>query len=64
MLETPEIGLIKKIRFFKDATEIQQDFRGHSRASRYICEKNNQKYFIKIYNNNRVEDLLKIDKVY
>lgn len=64
MLETPEIELIKKIRFFKDATGIQQDFRGHSRASRYICEKNNQKYFIKIYNNNRVEDLLKIDKVY
>lgn len=64
MLELPEIELIKKIKFFDDATKIQQDFRGHSRALRYICEKNNQKYFIKIYNNNRIEDLLKIENVY
>ena len=64
MLEVPKIELIKKIKFLENATEITQDLRGHSRALRYICEKNNQKYFIKIYNNNRIEDLVKIENVY
>lgn len=58
------IEVINKIKFFDNATQIQQDFRGHSRALRYICKKNNQKYFIKIYNNNRLEDLLNIENVY
>lgn len=64
MLEVPQIELIKKIKFLDDATKIQQDFRGHSSALRYICKKDNQKYFIKIYNSNRIQDLLNIEEVY
>ena len=64
IVEATQLDKEEILKLKDDTTKIQQDFRGHSRALRYICEKNNQKYFIKIYNNNRIEDLLKIENVY
>lgn len=63
-LNTEENRLLKQISFFESCSSIEQDFRGHSSALRYICEKNNQKYFIKIYKNNRLKDIKYIDSIY
>lgn len=56
--------IICKLNFFNDCDFIEQDFRGHSSALRFICEKGKEKYFVKIYGNNRVNDLKYIDSVY
>ena len=56
--------LISKIDFFKKCKTIKQDFSGHSSALRYICEKNNSKYFVKIYDGNILEQIKNIASVY
>lgn len=61
---TMEDLLLNQIEFFKSCSSIEQDFRGHSSALRYICEKDNQKYFIKIYESNRLNDIKIIDNIY
>ena len=38
--------LISKIDFFKKCKNVKQDFSGYSSALRYICEKDNKKYFL------------------
>lgn len=50
--------------FLKLMDNIKEDFRGHSRAIRLICEQNNIKYFVKIYDNDRRNDLNEIYNVY
>ena len=49
--------LISKIDFFKKCKNVKQDFSGYSSALRYICEKDNKKYFIKIYDGNNLEQI-------
>ncbi len=61
---TNEDILIDSIPFFWECTSITQDLRGHSTAFRYICEKQNKTYFVKIYKNNRIKDLDYIEDVY
>lgn len=56
--------LISKIDFFKKCKTIKQDFSGHSSALRYICEKDNSKYFVKIYDGNILEQIKNIASVY
>lgn len=56
--------LLKKINFFNKCIILEQDFRGHSSALRFICELENQKYFVKIYLNDRVNDLNLIQAIY
>ncbi len=38
-INTEENRLLKQISFFESCSSIEQDFRGHSSALRYICEK-------------------------
>ena len=64
MIEVKDIEPIKKITFFDYMDNIKQDFRGHSRALRYVCTKGNNKYFVKIYENNRTNDINNIINIY
>lgn len=56
--------LISKIDFFKKCKDVKQDFSGYSSALRYICEKDNKKYFIKIYDENNLEQIKEIEVIY
>ena len=56
--------LISKIDFFKKCKDVKQDFSGYSSALRYICEKDNKKYFIKIYDGNNLEQIKEIEVIY
>lgn len=56
--------LTSKINFFRNCKTIKQDFSGYSSALRYICEKDNKKYFVKIYNGNNLEQIKNIDSIY
>lgn len=56
--------MLKAIKFLQDSDLIEQDFRGHSSALRYICTRNTQKYFIKIYEGNRLENIEFVDSIY
>ena len=62
MIEEKEI--LNKINFLKNCTYIEQDFSGHSSALRFICKVKEQKYFIKIYENNELLNLEYIDNIY
>lgn len=62
--ETENIQILKRIDLIKEGFLIEQDFRGCSSALRYICQKQNQKYFVKIYKMNRIEDIEYIDSIY
>ncbi len=61
---TNEDILIDSVPFFKECTSIIQDLRGHSKALRYICEKEDKTYFTKIYMHNRIDDLDYIESIY
>lgn len=56
--------ILKKISFLQESDSVEQDFRGHSNALRYICTKKGKKYFIKLYEGNRLEDIESVDKIY
>lgn len=64
MVDVQDIEPIKEIKFFNDMDNIKQDFRGHSRALRYVCTKENNKYFVKIYESNRMKDINNINNIY
>lgn len=64
VIDVKDIEPIKEIEFFNDMDNIEQDFRGHSRALRYVCTKGNNKYFIKIYENDRIRDINEINNIY
>lgn len=64
MLNKEKKDLLSHITFFNDCFSIEEDFRGHSSALRYICKKNGKKYFIKIYENNRLRDIADVEKIY
>lgn len=57
-------SLLEHITFLNHCSRLEQDFRGHSSALRYICEKNRQKYFVKIYENNRLKNLDYVESIY
>lgn len=57
-------NLLSYITFLDQCSFIEQDFRGHSSALRYICQKNGKKYFVKIYKNNRSKDLDYVESIY
>lgn len=59
-----ENNIINKIKFFKECSKIEHNLSGHSSATRYICEKDNKKYFVKILNENKMISIEFIDKVY
>lgn len=56
--------LLEHITFFYQCSFIEQDFRGYSSALRYICEKNEKKYFVKIYENDRLKELDYVENIY
>lgn len=56
--------LISKIDFFKECKTIEQNFGGYSSDLRYICEDDNNKYFVKIYNEDNLERIKNIDFIY
>ncbi len=58
------MDLINYFTFFKNSDEIQEDFKGHYSATRFVVTKEENKYFIKIYVGNRVDDLHNINKIY
>ena len=62
MIEDNE--MLNKIEILKNCSYIEQDFRGHSHAIRYIAGDNGNKYFIKISNGNRKESLNWINDIY
>lgn len=64
MIDVQDIEPINEIKFFDNMDNINQDFRGHSRALRYICTNGNNKYFVKIYENNRIKDINYINNIY
>lgn len=57
-------NLLEQIIFLKSCSYLEQDLRGYSSALRYICEKDGQKYFVKIYENNRLNDLDYVESIY
>lgn len=63
-LSDEEQEIIKHVSFFDLCSSVVQDLSGHSSALRFICQKDNQKYFVKIYKNNRIDDIKYIDKIY
>lgn len=57
-------NLIFKFNFLKKCKTIKQEFSGHSNALRYVCENDNNKYFVKIYDGNNLEQIKNIDSIY
>ncbi len=56
--------LLESIPFLKGCFSVTQDLRGHSSALRYVCVKDGITYFVKIYKNNRIEELDSIQSIY
>lgn len=56
--------ITSKIDFFKKCKTIKQDFSGHSSALRYVCEDDNGKYFVKIYEGNDLSRIKDVESVY
>lgn len=52
-----------KIRLLRDSI-IEQDFRGHSRVPCFVVTKSKEKYFVKLYPSDRVQNLKDIEATY
>lgn len=55
--------LRQKVDFLR-AYSVERDLRGHSRALCYIASSESTKYFIKVYRDNRVDELKYIELIY
>ena len=56
--------LLSKVKFFRNCTSIKQELSGYSSALRYICELDDDKYFVKIYSKNNLKQIKQIDLIY
>lgn len=64
MVESNNLDILKKIEFLNNMEHIEQDFRGHSTALRFICNRGKDKFFLKLYLNNIVDSIEKISRIY
>lgn len=55
--------LCQKVDFLR-AYNIERDLRGHSRALCYIATSKSTKFFIKVYHDNRIDELKYIESIY